>query len=446
MPILGIAQDDCYQIGLFTFLVNQSSITRMKSIKKIRREKLAMVIDEKCEGNQSRAAEALGYSTPSLVNRYVTGGKDIGDRTARKIEEIFGYPQFWMDSDIQPAPTKSAAVSTFKGIPVSGSLESWQVEDARRLKEIFEANAKCSQEEFGRRFEIGSQGIVWQYLNARRALNTKDAAAFSKGLDISVDAFSPRIAQEIRLASTVGDSIPSVPTGAEFGVRPSDRIAFVMAEQKLDVRELAQLLAVEPPVVRAWLEADAPKLGAHHALKLQDTYGYSPDWLINGQGKAKLNSTIEPELDDPSIPLDTSQIPPDAFRKIPVRGMAQLGDNGSFVDVEYPVGYEDGYVYFPTKDPDAYALRCNGESMRPRVKHNEFVVAEPNTQVQNGDEVLVKSWDGRVMVKELAYIRDGIVHLSSVNEKHSMLRIPRDQIKQMHFVGGIVKRSAWHPD
>ncbi|MBP0629947.1 MULTISPECIES: S24 family peptidase [unclassified Cupriavidus] len=237
-----------YPTGPFTFLVNPSPITRMKSIKEIRREKLAVVIDEKCEGNQSRAADTLGYSTPSLVNRYVTGAKDIGDRTARKIEETFGYPQFWMDSDIH-APTKGAPAS-----------------------------------------------------------------------------------------------------------------------------------------------------------------------------------------------------PPDAFKKIPVKGMAQLGDDRSFVSVEYAVGNEDGYVYFPTKDPDAYALRCTGESMRPRVKHNEFVVAEPNAQVQNGDEVLVKSLDGRVMVKELAYIRDGIVHLSSVNDKHGMLRILEVEIKQMHFVGGIVKQSAWHPD
>ncbi|MBV8158295.1 MAG: helix-turn-helix transcriptional regulator [Dyella sp.] len=414
----------------------------MKSVKEIRRAKLAIAIDEKCESNQSRAAEALGYSTASLVNRYLSGGKDIGDRTARKIEETFGYPQFWMDS---PGGTSFAPPQAATSLALG--LEKWQIEDAQRLKDMFEANAKYSQEEFGRRFEIGTQGVVWQYLNARRALNIKAASAFAKGLGVSVDAFSPRLAEEIRLAAShVADAIPVLPPGAESGARPSDRIALVMAEQHLGVGELAQLLAVEPPVVRAWLEPDAPKLGLHHAVKLQEAYGYSPKWLINGQGDQKLNGAIEPELDEPTLPFDTFQIPDDAFRKIPVRGMAQLGDNGHFVDVEYPVGHGDGYVFFPTKDPDAYALRCNGESMRPRVKHNEFVVVEPNTQVQNGDEVLVKSLDGRVMVKELAYVRDGIVHLSSVNERHGMLRIPQDQIERMHFVGGIVKRSAWRPD
>ncbi|CAG2126853.1 hypothetical protein LMG31506_00205 [Cupriavidus yeoncheonensis] len=328
------------------------------------------------------------------------------------------------------------------------TLETWQVEDAERLKGLYEQRkGKMSQEEFGNRFEIGSQAMVWQYLNARRPLNIRAASGFARGLGVEVDAFSPRLAAEIRRASsTITESVPVVTQGSENGARPCDRLQLVMAEQHLDVPAFAQLLGVEQPVVRAWLEPGAPKLGLHHAVKLQEAYGYSPKWLINGKGDPKLSGAVEPELDEPSLPFDIVQIPQDAFRKIPVTGMAQLGDNGHFVDVEYPVGHGDGYVFFPTKDPDAYALRCNGESMRPRVKHNEFVVVEPNTQVQNGDEVLVKSSDGRVMVKELAYVRDGIVALTSVNEKHGMLRIPQDQIERLHFVGGIVKRSAWRPD
>ncbi|WP_354676774.1 S24 family peptidase [Cupriavidus plantarum] len=420
----------------------------MKSVKEIRREKLATAIQEKCEGNQSRAAEALGYSTASLVNRYLSGGKDIGDKTARKIEETFGYPTYWMDSDAAPsAPPVPVSVRPASTAATLGTLEKWQIEDATRLKELFDSKAHFSQEEFGRRFEVGPQGIVWQYLNARRALNIKAAGAFAKGLGVAVDSFSPRLADEIRLAAShIADAVPTVPKGAELGARPADRLALVMGEQRLDVQELAQLLAVEPPVVRAWLEPDAPKIGLHHAVKLQEAYGYSPKWLINGQGEPKLAGSIEPELDEPSLAFDVFPIPQNSFRKIPVRGMAQLGDNGHFVDVEYPVGHGDGYVFFPTKDPDAYALRCNGESMRPRVKHNEFVVVEPNTQIQNGDEVLVKSQDGRVMVKELAYVRDGIVHLSSVNERHGMVRIPLEQVERLHFVAGIVKRSAWQPD
>lgn len=381
------------------------------------------------------------------------GGRGMGSKTARNIEEALDLANGYMDqahpdAGASAVHTPPASVAPNRVAATLGTtLEKWQIDDAARLKELFDSKAPFSQEEFGRRFEVGNQGMVWQYLNARRALNIKAASAFAKGLGVTVDSFSPRLADEIRLAAShIADAIPALPRGAESGARPSDRIAMVMAEQHLDVQELAQLLAVEPPVVRAWLEPEAPKIGLHHAVKLQEAYGYSPKWLINGHGEPKLAGSVEPELDEPSLVFDVFPIPQNSFRKIPVRGMAQLGDNGHFVDVEYPVGHGDGYVFFPTKDPDAYALRCNGESMRPRVKHNEFVVIEPNAQIQNGDEVLVKSQDGRVMVKELAYVRDGIVHLSSVNERHGMVRIPQDQVERLHFVAGIVKRSAWHPD
>jgi SOS-response transcriptional repressor LexA len=71
----------------------------MKSIKEIRRHNLGLVLDLYCERNQTIAANKLGYSTPSLVNRYITGSKAIGDGTARKIEETFALQQFWMDTD-----------------------------------------------------------------------------------------------------------------------------------------------------------------------------------------------------------------------------------------------------------------------------------------------------------------------------------------------------------
>ncbi|WP_144409777.1 S24 family peptidase [Cupriavidus basilensis] len=330
----------------------------------------------------------------------------------------------------------------------SNSLEQWQVEDSIRLKALYnERKGKMSQEEFGSRFEIGSQGMVWQYLNARRPLNIKAATGFARGLGVDVDTFSPRLAEEIRRASnSITEAVPVPAATSVDSGRPVDRLTLVMAEQQLDPAALAKVLGVEAAVVRAWLEGDGTKLPLHHIVKLQETYGYSPKWLANGKGDSKLSGQIEPELDEPSLAFDIVEIPPNSFRRIPVVGMAQLGDNGHFSDIEYPVGHGDGFLTFPTNDPDAYGLRCNGDSMRPRIKHNEFVVIEPNRAITNGDEVLVKSQDGRVMVKELAYVRDGVVHLSSVNERHGMLRVPQDQIERLHYVGGIVKASAWRPD
>lgn len=128
---------------------------------------------------------------------------------------------------------------------------------------------------------------------------------------------------------------------------------------------------------------------------------------------------------------------------IPVVGSAKLGDDGHFVDLEYPVGHGDGYINLPSDDTNAYAVRCVGDSMTPRIQDGEFVVVEPNHAIVNGDEVLVKATDGRVMVKKFLYRRDGKVHLLSVNVAHPPIAIEEKKIEAMHYVEAIVKPSRW---
>jgi len=132
--------------------------------------------------------------------------------------------------------------------------------------------------------------------------------------------------------------------------------------------------------------------------------------------------------------------------KLPIVGTAQLGDDGYWAELDYPTGHGDGYIQYPSKDPSAYALRCKGDSMKPRIKQGEYVVIEPSHTPVNGDEVLVKCKKGRVMVKELLYIRDNIVHLGSVNEAHGKLSIDQSEIETIHYVAAIVKNALWVPD
>ncbi|CAK7050024.1 LexA repressor [Saezia sanguinis] len=131
---------------------------------------------------------------------------------------------------------------------------------------------------------------------------------------------------------------------------------------------------------------------------------------------------------------------------IPVVGSAQLGDNGHFYELQYPVGQGDGYIQWATSDPNAYALRCKGDSMKPRIRHGEFVIVEPNHDYHPGDEVVVRDKRDRVMVKQLNYIRDGMVYLQSVNEAFGQIGIPQEDIEIMHYVAGIAKSALHMPD
>jgi phage repressor protein C with HTH and peptisase S24 domain len=219
----------------------------------------------------------------------------------------------------------------------------------------------------------------------------------------------------------------------------NERIQVVIDEQGIDQPTLAKAAGVTKATVNQWLNGQIKSLKLEYAVGIQEAYGYNAVWLVMDKGPRK---AAVPHGDD----FRPIPIPQSAYRKIPVVAMAQLGDNGNFCDLEYPVGHGDGYLHFFSTDPDAYGLRCVGDSMEPRIKDGEFVIVEPNHPVTNGDEVLAKSKDGRVMVKILGYTRDGYTHLLSVNQSHKTIKIPATDIDKLSFIAAIVKASAWRPD
>lgn len=154
-------------------------------------------------------------------------------------------------------------------------------------------------------------------------------------------------------------------------------------------------------------------------------------------------ATPEPAPISFSVPRAVSVSP---TAGVPVVGTARLGDEGHYYELEYPVGHGDGVVLFPSRDQNAYAVRCKGESMAPRIRHGEYAIVEPNHAVLPGDEVLVRSKDGRVMIKVLAFSRDGMVHLDSINNSHHTyprISLPEEEVAAMHYVAATAKSALW---
>jgi phage repressor protein C with HTH and peptisase S24 domain len=201
---------------------------------------------------------------------------------------------------------------------------------------------------------------------------------------------------------------------------------------------LASVAGVGTDVASQWLEGEGPEISLIQAVKLQNTYGINSVWLTKGKGEPGVAVRFSDEFRP--IPIKETD-----WKLIPVVGMAQLGDNGHWADLEYPVGHGDGYIDFPSRDPDAYALKCVGDSMRPRIRDGEFVIVEPNHAIEPGDDVLVKSKDGRVMVKTFLYRRAGRLHLISINEAHPPMAFTDDEIEKMHYVAATARPSMWRP-
>lgn len=128
---------------------------------------------------------------------------------------------------------------------------------------------------------------------------------------------------------------------------------------------------------------------------------------------------------------------------VPVVGNAQLGVNGYFEALDFPPGHGDGYLNIKSDDPEAYGLRVTGDSMHPRIKNGEYVLVEPNKSFFSGDEVMVRTTNGRTMIKEYIYLRDGMYRFDSVNAEHPPIHIPELEVEDIHLVGGILKSSRF---
>jgi phage repressor protein C with HTH and peptisase S24 domain len=157
----------------------------------------------------------------------------------------------------------------------------------------------------------------------------------------------------------------------------------------------------------------------------------------------KLGVTVDQLLSPDPIDSRRPLSFPPRTQRIPVVGTAQLGADGYWAELGHPVGSGDGYLDVPSDDANAYAVRVVGDSMYPRIRSGEFVLCEPNHTYGPGDEVLVVTTDGRSMVKEFLYQRDGQVVLHSVNDGHGRLTLRAEDVEKIHYVAAIVKAARW---
>lgn len=205
---------------------------------------------------------------------------------------------------------------------------------------------------------------------------------------------------------------------------PWSKIEQLLNSSKKDRTQLQDFLGVAAQVVTNWKSRGVPAGNAAQIAKFFDvTVG-----LLFGEEIEQFEPA--PQLRD--------------FKNVPVVGTIQAGDLGLFEELEYPAGYGDGFITYPQKDQSSYALRVRGDSMRPRIKSGEFIVVEPQTVPQNGDDVAVTLSDGRRMVKELLYIRDNEVCLGSINQDHPNITVQMQEIEKMHYVAAIIPRGAFY--
>lgn len=203
-----------------------------------------------------------------------------------------------------------------------------------------------------------------------------------------------------------------------------NNLKFLMNEKGINnVTELARMTKIHQPTLHRLLAGEVKDPKYLNLKQLADYFNVA------------VSDIVEKDLLNMPKPHKIN------FNSVPIVGNAQLGDNGFWVEMEYPIGFGDGAIQWPTQDKDAYALKCKGDSMMPRIKNGEYVVIEPNHGYISGDEVLVVTKDNKVMVKTYLYNRNSEITLMSVNEAHAPIRIDENEVDKIHYVAGIAKES-----
>lgn len=153
------------------------------------------------------------------------------------------------------------------------------------------------------------------------------------------------------------------------------------------------------------------------------------------------------ELDQDSISISNAHVGPEyphPFRRVPVVGRAQGGDNGYMEEEQYPIGHGNGWLEFPTKDLSAFGLLVQGDSMQPRFRHGEYALVEPNAVYEIGEDVYVSLHDGRKLIKLLGWDRHDSIQLLSLNHDHKPITILKSNIACIYPVTPVHRRHFVH--
>lgn len=191
---------------------------------------------------------------------------------------------------------------------------------------------------------------------------------------------------------------------------------------KLSQNDLARAANVSPEYVGKIERGEVTNVGTEVVDALAKALAVAPSFLLYG-----VSSETRPEnaFDAPEYePYD-----------LPVVGLARAGKEGFFDDQGFPVGEGFRKIHRPytVKDPNAYAVQIDGDSMSPRVYKGDIVIVTPSHEVKNGDLAIARLNTGEVMLKEVRF-QEPLVILTSVNPSHDPIAVKKKDLDFLHRV------------
>lgn len=151
--------------------------------------------------------------------------------------------------------------------------------------------------------------------------------------------------------------------------------------------------------------------------------------IIEFMDKAKTQSITPPsEFGQNLAGITNAAFAEPHARKIPVVSWASAGLAKDYEDLRNHI---DELVETDCKDSNAFAVIIEGDSMETKFYAGDRVILAPLSEPRNGDPVVARLADGRVLFKY--YSRTGpegsLVRLTSENPNYAPIEIPKGEVQ-----------------
>ncbi|WP_051378320.1 LexA family protein [Derxia gummosa] len=194
-----------------------------------------------------------------------------------------------------------------------------------------------------------------------------------------------------------------------------DRIQTILDETGIKNVELANAAGCTRALVTQWLDGTAKSISYKHARGICRQHNYRLDWLIEGAGPKRPDDGMAID-DEPALkPVST-------IRSVPLISWVAAGPLCEVSD-PHPVGGADDWLPCPVPCSEGtYALEVVGDSMEPEYREGEIVFVDPQLAPRHGDDVIVRTPEGRATFKRYQDTPEGRF-LLVLNESYPQRRI-----------------------
>lgn len=193
-------------------------------------------------------------------------------------------------------------------------------------------------------------------------------------------------------------------------------IAAICARLGITWQKLGELAAVKPHTMRKI--ANGYQKASDHLMRSIQIAAKAEEGRLDLAPK-KIKKYGDGNIKDEIVRL----------RKIPVVSWAAAGKANDYEDLANQI---EETVECDIRDPNAFALIVEGDSMEKEIMAGDRIIFSPGSEPRNNDVVVVRLKDGGVMVKRYRSKGPDKFQLESNKEEYPMLEVLRSATRYIY--------------